>query len=97
MKRSTRDRLKMRIADVIKEYSTPGVEFNIYSIQNWWDEKYKRNDAPSTKRISKILPTLNLEQIDNKPKVYGYKWDGGSEIWVVVDPYENAPVAYDRR
>lgn len=96
MKRSTRDRLKVRISDLIMENSKPGVEFNVYSIQRWWDAKYKRNDSPSTKRISKILPILNLEQVDNRPNVYGYIWDGVSEIWVITDPYENAPSAHDR-
>lgn len=96
MKRSTRDRLKVRIADLIMENCRVDEEFNVYSIQTWWDAKYKRNDAPSTKRISKILPILNLQQIDNKPQVYGYKWDGVSDIWVVTDPYKNAPSAYDK-
>lgn len=91
MKRSTRDRLKLRIAEVIKEYCTIGEEFNVHDVQNWWDAKYKRNDAPSTKRISRILPSLDLIRIDNYPKVYGYMWDGESEMWAIVDPYENAP------
>lgn len=96
VKRSTRDRLKVKIAELIEDNCKPGVEFNVYSIQTWWDKRYKRNDAPSTKRISKILPILNLQQIDNRPAVYGYKWDGETEIWVVVDPYKNAPSAKDR-
>lgn len=92
MRRSSRDRLKIKIAKLIIENVQPGVEFDSYDIQKWWEnQKYNKN-VPSIKQISKILPGLELEQHDNRPKIYTYSWDGKSEIWSVVeDPYENAP------
>lgn len=90
MKRTSRDRLKVRMAKLIKENSVAGEEFTVYDVQLWWN-KARKNSAPSTKQISKILPILNLTQFDHGPRVYGYTWDGVSEIWVVVDPYANAP------
>lgn len=90
MKRTSRDRMKLKIGKLISENCTVDVEFTVYDIQTWWNAKYK-NCSPSTKQISKILPILNLTQYDHGPKVYGYTWDGKTEIWVVVDPYENAP------
>lgn len=90
MKRTSRDRMKMRLAKLIEDNCEVGVEFTVYDMQTWWN-KTKKNTSPSTKQISKILPILNLTQYDHGPKVYGYTWDGVSAIWVVIDPYENAP------
>lgn len=90
MKRTSRDRMKLRIAKLIKENCTVWEEFTVYDVQRWWNYAYK-NKSPSTKQISKILPSLNLTQIYNGVNVYGYAWDGVQEIWVVVDPYANAP------
>lgn len=95
MKRSSRDRLKVRLANIIMTNCTVNKEFDVYDVRAWWRKhKYNKN-VPTIKQISKILPALNLIQHDNSPKMYTYEWDGVSEIWTVVDPYENAPVARD--
>lgn len=91
MKRSSRDRLKIKIANLIMEHAKPGEEFDTYDIERWWEgQKYNKN-MPSIKQISKILPGLNLKQHDNRPKRYTYSWDGKTDIWTVVDPYDKAP------
>lgn len=92
MRRSARDRLKIKIAKLIEENSEVGAEFDSYDIQKWWGKQKYNKNVPSIKQISKILPGLELEQHDNKPKIYTYSWDGKSTIWTVVeDPYDNAP------